>query len=189
MLNILFENSVTSGFLIGLKHLFTATEPLAQCLERPTGIWRVMGSTPVGGSVILLGGAYSLFTLYPSHQSIYQKDNGSIVSSCGKNAVIWPLVHLLELPQGTWVWRTQQKQQPLLNSEWANLVSYSLRSKRFSGTKSEERSFRRFARALHISPCSSLLPNRTETLATQAIFNNIGRGKRACGGGRGPNPS
>ena len=43
-----------------------------------------MGSPPVGGSVIRLGGAFSLFTLYPSHQSIYQKDNGSIVSSCCK---------------------------------------------------------------------------------------------------------
>ena len=28
--------------------------PIAQWLERPTGIWKVMGSTPVGGSEILL---------------------------------------------------------------------------------------------------------------------------------------
>ena len=39
----------------------------------------------------------------------------------------------------------------------------SMRSKRFRGAKSEERGFR------HLSPCNSLLPNRTETLATQAI--------------------
>ena len=61
----------------------------------------------------------------------------------------------------------------------------SLRSKRFRGVweqrKTEERDFGYFARAengartkkrkiysLYLSPCNSLFPNRTETLATQA---------------------
>ena len=43
--------------------------PIAQWLERPTGIWKVMGSTPVGGSensfseAFQLENASSLFTL------------------------------------------------------------------------------------------------------------------------------
>ena len=51
--------------------------PIAQWLECPTGIWKVMGSTPVGDSensffwVFRLENVSSLFTLYPSHQSIY----------------------------------------------------------------------------------------------------------------------
>ena len=51
--------------------------PIAQSLDRPTGIWKVMGSTPVRGSekfffwVFRLENASSLFTLYPSQQSIY----------------------------------------------------------------------------------------------------------------------
>ena len=48
------------------------------------------------------------------------------------------------------------------------MPSVSLRSKRFRGAKSEERGFRRFAREKFGEPCNSLLPNRTETLATQA---------------------
>ena len=50
--------------------------PIARWLERSTGIWKVMGSTLVGRSeffwVFWLENACSLFTLYPSHQSIYQ---------------------------------------------------------------------------------------------------------------------
>ena len=56
--------------------------PIAQWLERPTVIWKVMGSTPVGGLcrkfffwIFRLENASSLFTLYPSHQSIYDKKN------------------------------------------------------------------------------------------------------------------
>ena len=54
----------------------------------------------------------------------------------------------------------------------------SLRSNRFRGAKSEERGFRccarakNGARALHLSPCNSLLPNFPETLATQATVND-----------------
>ena len=43
------------------------------------------------------------------------------------------------------------------------LAYHSLRSQRFRGAKSEERSFRRFARAKNGAAC-----NCTETLATQA---------------------
>ena len=48
--------------------------PIAQWLERPTGIWKVKGSTPVGASVnsfseyrgvFQLENAFPLFTLYP----------------------------------------------------------------------------------------------------------------------------
>ena len=59
------------------------------------------------------------------------------------------------------------------------LRGISLRSKRFRRAKSEERGFRRFARAENgaraIAPfiANSLLSNRTEALATQAseVFN------------------
>ena len=37
--------------------------PIAQCLERPAGIWNVMGSTPVGGSVFRLDSASPLFSV------------------------------------------------------------------------------------------------------------------------------
>ena len=36
---------------------------VAQWLERPTGIWKVMGSTPVGGSVFRLDSASPLFSV------------------------------------------------------------------------------------------------------------------------------
>ena len=37
--------------------------PIAQWLERPTGIWKVMGSTPVGGSENFLSEYFHLRTL------------------------------------------------------------------------------------------------------------------------------
>ena len=37
--------------------------PLAQWLERPTGIWKVMGSTPVGGSENSFSEYFDLRTL------------------------------------------------------------------------------------------------------------------------------
>ena len=63
------------------------------------------------------------------------------------------------------------------------LLRLSLRSKRFRGAKSEEWVFdvlparKMFARAkirrgFHISPYNSLLPNCTETIATQATYDS-----------------
>ena len=59
-------------------------------------------------------------------------------------------------------------------------IFFSLRSKRFREAKSEERGFRRFiyrpeilssrTAQKNLSPWNSLLPNLTETLATQAKF-------------------
>ena len=37
--------------------------PIAQWLERPTGIWKVMGSTPVGGSENSFSEYFNLRTL------------------------------------------------------------------------------------------------------------------------------
>ena len=37
--------------------------PIAQWLERPTGIWKVMGSTPVGGSENSFSEYFDLSTL------------------------------------------------------------------------------------------------------------------------------
>ena len=37
--------------------------PIAQWLERPTGIWKVMGSTPVGGSENSFSEYFDLRTL------------------------------------------------------------------------------------------------------------------------------
>ena len=63
--------------------------PIAQWLQRPTGIWKVMGSTPVGGSensfseYFDLSNGSSLFTLSksPIHVSfihIYHFDTSSL---------------------------------------------------------------------------------------------------------------
>ena len=57
-------------------HLAHHESPIAQWLKRPTGIWKVMGLTPVGGSENSFPEYFdltmlTLFTLYPSHQSIY----------------------------------------------------------------------------------------------------------------------
>ena len=52
--------------------------PIAQWLERPTIIWKVIGSSPVGGSENSFSVYFDLraflhyLHLYPSHQSIYQ---------------------------------------------------------------------------------------------------------------------
>ena len=46
--------------------------PIAQWLERPTGIWKVIGSTPVGGSENSFSEYFNLRTLlhYLQHDSI-----------------------------------------------------------------------------------------------------------------------
>ena len=57
-------------------------------IERPTGIWKVMGSTPVGARknsfirFVRLVNISSLFTLYPSRHSTYhlRKDRSSLFS-------------------------------------------------------------------------------------------------------------
>ena len=63
--------------------------PIAQWLERPTGIWKVIGFDSRWGLrkfffwVFRLEKASSLFTLYPSHQSIYQ-ELWHVFSSCDR---------------------------------------------------------------------------------------------------------
>ena len=64
---------------------------IGQRLERPTSIWKVMGSTPVGASVNSFSeyrGYFNLrtlihyyFTLYPNQQSIYHLFT-LIISTC-----------------------------------------------------------------------------------------------------------
>ena len=49
--------------------------PIAQWLERPTGIWKVMGSTPVGGSENSFSEYFDLRTLLLSSFSIFSELN------------------------------------------------------------------------------------------------------------------
>ena len=49
--------------------------PIAQWLERPTGIWKVMGSTPVGGSENSFSEDFDLRTLLLSSFSIFSELN------------------------------------------------------------------------------------------------------------------
>ena len=60
-------------------------------------------------------------------------------------------------------------QTAVTNMTIKRMLENSLRNKSCSGAKSEEPGFRRFAQAKN-GPCDSLLPNRTETLATQASW-------------------
>ena len=60
-----------------LAHL---ESPIAQWLERPTGIWKVMGSIPVGGSENSFPEFFDLRTLLRYFRSFIERYNNVIIT-------------------------------------------------------------------------------------------------------------